>query len=547
MSIKQYKYQLSLLPLLLTGCTIQNFSDFSRDFQQFYSTGSLFSFLNDLSSSSGFLYKLTIPAGSLIFLLCFFMFLFNRQDKFIPFLSLSGLVAAAVYLTPLLNIIERLPNKDILILQIRTYLLLTYFLVLQSWSITIFHHRRTKWIRYTRRAAFLTASLIVLLAWFQPKLLSLPWIVPFMALLMLVDSTICSVLSLKRENDGSAYGGILLSLSIVSVITWYLLTKGFQASIIRTMNHICFLLPAVILPIQFVISLLMIQTTSRKQHFILKELRILAESQKNDLKQQKVEQEISVKKNEEALRISSFDLKAARNALQSDPLLPLKLPEGWEGSHFISNNSRDYPTVAAWPYEGALLMAESSPEDHYAYSVLQMIRKQMNEVIEKGVSPVNRFRELNKSLNKLGEVPEAPLFAAYLQLLPNSALCATAGTAIAWYKNPGGKLVPVSSAEVSSTFQQGLGFRPYSREKGMPFRLPMEKGDILILTSRSLILREQELNGHIYGKDSLSRVLESHKSSNAQEIITAIIEDFDDFDMGNTRERQVYTAVIRKL
>ena len=59
-------------------------------------------------------------------------------------------------------------------------------------------------------------------------------------------------------------------------------------------------------------------------------------------------------------------------------------------------------------------------------------------------------------------------------------------------------------------------------------------------------MREQELSGEIYGKESLIRILNNHDSAEADQILSALIKDFDDFDMGNTRDRQVYAAVFRK-
>ena len=62
------------------------------------------------------------------------------------------------------------------------------------------------------------------------------------------------------------------------------------------------------------------------------------------------------------------NLKAAQAALQTDPIKPLKVPEGWEGSHFMSSSSSALPALGAWAFSqredkdsDSLLLAESNP------------------------------------------------------------------------------------------------------------------------------------------------------------------------------------------
>ena len=176
-----------------------------------------------------------------------------------------------------------------------------------------------------------------------------------------------------------------------------------------------------------------------------------------------------------------------------------------------------------------------------------MIRQITENLVRKGTSPAAILWQLNRELVQLGETPEHAISGMYLHLMEEEALCATAGTTLIWYKKPGSRMVTVASDTAPCTLQQGLGFRPYSRETGKPYRIKMEKGDILVIASRSLIYREQELNGERYGKNSLIRVMDNHDTAPANKILSALIKDFDDFDMGNTRDRQIYAAVFRKV
>ena len=539
---------------VLSGCQIQNAEEYSLNFQQLLSGGSFSTFIEVFSASTAYLYHLTAFSGVVILLLSLVLFLSNRREKFTLYLGFSGLAATAVYLFPLLHLLKGLPNPNHLIPVIHTLLLLSCYLSLRGWSICIFHHRKKPWTRYTRISVFTLAYLLTLLAWFRPGLITVPWIVPCTAGFVFVDSTLCSTLSLQRKNDRSGWGGLFFSTAFIAGGVWLLLTRGPEAVLFRTLSNLAFLLPAILLPVQALLTLIMIQAVSRKKQGKIEQMSLASEEQDKALQESIQEIEALQDNLDEALTIPSFNQKAARRALLIDPLNELNLPESWEGAHFISNSSSSVPGLAAWPFQATpgngesdtLLMAEGSEEDRYAFLPIQMTLMQMKQLIGHRVSPVSLFKDLNSSLSRLNEKPDFPLSAAMIHLTEDEALCATAGNAIIWYRKPGGNIIPVSSEDVPATFQQGLGFRPYSRETGMPFRIKIEKGDSLIVTSRSLIMREQELSGEIYGKESLIRVLNNHDSADADQILSALIKDFDDFDMGNTRDRQVYAAIFRK-
>ncbi len=545
---------LAIITPLLSGCQIQNAEEYSLDFQQLLTGGSATSSVGVLTSTTAYLYHFSALSGMILFLLALILFLSNRRERFTVFLGFSGLAAAAVYLTPLLNLLKGLPGRNQLILIIHTILLVSCYLILRGWSISIFHHRKKPWTRYTRISVFTLAYLLPLLGWFRPGLTAAPWIVPCTAGFVFVDSTLCSVLSLRRKNDRSGWGGLFFSAAFISGGVWLLLTRGSEASLFRTLDNMAFLLPAILLPVQTLLTLVMIQAVSRKRQEKIEQMVQAAEEQEKVLQERVRELEDLQDNLDRALVIPSFNQKAAERALLVDPLNELKVPETWDGAHCISISSSSLPSLAAWSFQTSpgsgesdtLLMVEGSDEDRYAYLPMQMALMQMKLLIANRVSPVSLFKELNNSLSRLNEKPDFPLSAALIHLTGEEALCATAGNAIIWYRKPGGAIVPVSSEDVPATYQQGLGFRPYSRETGMPFRIKVEKGDSLIVTSRSLIAREQELNGEIYGKESLIRVLNNHDSADADQILSALIKDFDDFDMGNTRDRQVYAAVFRR-
>ena len=553
MTMKQKNKILILSLPAITSCHIQDPSEYGRDLLNILSDGTLKTVINSVISRSVFPFQTAAAAGLLLFLFSLVFLFFNRKNSSILFMGITGLTGTGLYAVPFLNLIESLPRKETLILQILTLFLITFYIMLRLWSIRTFHHRKKPWIRNTRVAVYSLTYLFTLLAWFNPVLISRLWPVTLMAVFTFTDSTLCSFLSLKRKDDRSGFGGLFFSAAFLGGSIWSLLASDKHFILFRSLNDSFFFLPAFLMVFIVLLTGIMMQTELGKQRMYLRDYKKHSENLEKTLETEEKQYQRLQQEMTDSMRIPGFHLHSARMALQIDPIRPLKMPKGWEGSHFLEDNSSFLPGVAAWPYQhdgnsatNTLLMVESTREDRYAYLSMEQIRNRMNELIRKGTTPSRLFPDLNKTMSDLGEIPEHPLSSALLYFMESSFLCATAGGVMVWFKKPGQKMVPISSREVPATFHQGLGFRPYSRETGQAFRLQAEKGDTIIILSRSLLMREQSLNGQIYGKESLIRVLNNHEDADADTILSALIKDFDDFDMGNTADRQVYACVIRK-
>ncbi len=546
---------LFLLPMtFLVSCRLPNAEDYSRELLQYLSSGMTESHINEIIHNGGYLFQIAALAGILLFLYGMIQYLFYPGNKSPLYLALASLTAGLVYLTPYLNLIGTLPEKTLLIAQIRTILLLSYYVLLRNWSIKTFHHRKKPWITYTRLSTFGLIYILVGLAWLKPSLLSYPWPIATLGVFTFADTTMCSILSLKRRNDRSGIGGTLFSVVFAASAAILIIISDRSFSFFRSLDEAFFILPSGMLVFTTLMTAVLMQSELKKQSLYLREYRKQTEDQQENLEKEIKRHERLEKEMEQILHIPFFNIKSARKALSIDPTPPLNMPEGWEGAHFMGKSESELPVMAAWPFSAAgssvtdvLLMSEAAPEDRYAYPVLQYIRKSAAGKIGESRAATSLFSSLNNELEKLGESPEHRISAVLLQFMDKNLLCATAGNTLVWYKKPGSPMIPLSSKEIPATFQQGLGYKPFSRETGRPFRLPVEKGDLIILTSRNLIMREQSLNGQIYGKESLIRVLENHESGSAESILSSLIKDFDDFDMGNTRDRQIYAGVFKKV
>ena len=548
------KLQVLFLSLTaLMSCRLPNAEDYGREILQNFNSGMTGSFYGEFLSGGTFLYQLASLGGIFIFLYGLMLFVFHRKSSASLYLGISGLAMNLVYLSPLVNLLTFLPERKGLPLLIRTILLMCYYLFLRLWSKKTFHHRTKPWTTITRISFFALTYFLVALSWFKPALLSVSWAVPVLAVFVFADSSLCSLLSLKRKNDRSGIGGTVFSLIFASLAVFFILTSQRSFQLFRSLDDAFFSLPASMLLPTLILDGIMMQREIRSQRLYLGEYKIQTEEAGERIEQEEKRYSRLEKETEEALHIPAFHIAAARKTLRIDPLLPLSMPEGWEGAHFLEDSGTNLPAVGAWPLHRGenpvtdiVFFGEATREDRYSYPALQYIHDRMAEKTGTGKSRTGLFAELNREMSNLGTFPEHPLSAAMLQFTGNHLICSTAGTALIWYKKPGQKIQIISSKEIPATFQQGLGFKPYSRETGRPYRIPVEKGDTIVLTSRSFLFREQSMNGQIYGKDSLQRVLENHESGSAGSIMSSLVKDFDDFDMGNTRDRQFYVGIFKK-
>ncbi len=549
--IKQPVFFLSLAAV--SACGLPRPEDYSRNVLQTFTSGAAESFYREILSGGDMIYQLAMAGGLFTFLYGIILFLFYRKNISSLYLGLSGLTLSLVYLSPFLNLFPLLTGNGAGILMIRTELSILYFIFLRLWAMKAFHHRKKPWIILTRISVFFLVILISALSWFNPALLSQPWAVPLAGTFVFADSSICSLLSLKRKSDRSGIGGLSFSVFFAGLTALFLFTSDSPFLLLRSLNNAFFSLPTGLLLIVLILEGIMLQREIRSQRLYLEEYKTQSQELKETIEREEKEYNRLEETMKEALQIPSFHVATARKALKINPVLPLNMPEGWEGAHFLEDSGRALPSIAAWPFSPGqsttsdlLFMAETSPEDRYSYPALQFLLDRLDAKTKEKSNLKNLFADINRELNSLGAFPESPLSAGMLQFTEDHLICSTAGSALVWYKKPGEKLQLVSTKEIPATFQQGLGFKPYSRETGRPFRIPVATGDMILITSRSFLFREQSMNGQIYGKDSLQRVVENHESGSADSLLSSLIKDFDDFDMGNTRDRRLYAGIFKK-
>ena len=536
-----------------SACRLPDPEAYSRDVIQSFNSGAAESFSKEILFGGDMIYQLAIAGGIFTFLYGICLFLFYKKNLSSLYLALTGLSLSLVYLSPFLNLIPLLKETDSAPRMIRTELSILYFLFLRLWAIKAFHHRKKAWITLVRISVFSLIAFITVLSWFNPEILSKPWAVPLTGLFVFADTSLCSLFSLKRKNDRSGMGGVSFSLFFAGLTAYFLSTAESPFLFFRSLNNTFFSLPGGLLLIVLILEGIMMQREIRSQRLYLKEYKVQNEDLKTSA--QRVEKEFHhlEESMKDALRVPSFHISTARKALKIDQLSPLNMREGWEGAHFLEDSGSTLPSLVAWAYSlgqsglsDLLFMAEASPEDRYSYPTLHFLHERLAGVTKAGNRRKNLFSEINAELNSFGSFPKYPISAGMLQFTKDHLICSTAGNALVWYKKPGEKIQIISTKEIPATFQQGLGFKPYSRETGRPFRIPVNKGDTFLITSRSFLFREQSMNGQMYGKESLQRVLENHETATADALLSFLIKDFDDFDMGNTRDRRFYAGIFKK-
>jgi len=549
--------KLSIIPLLLLitgGCRILSVDEYNRYFRETAIPATGEAILGILPFDTGILYLATVPAAAVILLLSLMLYFFNRKNTHYLFLGLSALTAGGLYLVPLLERIPRLPRPEVLLPQATIFLMLLFFIFHRQWSRRIMHHRKKLWVQITLPSLMTITLLATLLTWFRPGLTAVPWPGPVLAAALLADMTVCSILSFQRRYDRSGVGGLLLLTPVAASAVWLLLSRGYSHDLFGFLHSVLYLSVCIALPLQFLMTVFLTQSHGRRQQQTIKTLSDMARRLEEEKENQADRIETLTEEKENAALIPDFNRNAARKLLDADPLPPLSLPEGWEGAHFLSSESTGWPFLGAWSAHThgkdtseSLFTAESEPDQKEALPALLYLKEQYRRLIHRDQSPVSLLSELNKSLIRIeGDLPR-PLTGTYLHLVPDGLICATAGPARVYYRSADGKTAPVSSRETPATLKQGLGVRALSRETGMPFRLSLQSGDTVVVASRSLLHREQELTGELYGPASLVKILERNRDNSARHLMELILKDFDDFDMGNTRDRQIYLAVLRKL
>ena len=308
------------------------------------------------------------------------------------------------------------------------------------------------------------------------------------------------------------------------------------------MNELLFVLPAFMLPWQLILTLALTQRRFAKQidrSSVLSSMIDEEEKQKDKLEELITALE---EQNEEERHIPEYSLECARHLIGDQGFSNLEMPEAWEGSQRLSSLSSNWPVLGAWYYRSSLMFSENLGRE--VLSPLLYMSRSFHSM--SGVKPALLPKALNERLNSLSQSMETGMSGCYIHFMEDEILCGTAGT-VRVYLQKGDTILPIRSDEKPATYAGGFGVRAHTREDGKPFRLKVGQGEKLILVSVSITDREMASTGEVYGQKSLFRVLKNRISSTAEETVQAIIKDFEDFDMGNTEDRQFYAAVFRKL
>lgn len=499
--------------------------------------------IGDFLNNTGLFYLLTIGIGIFLFIISLILFVMQIRDKSYLYTALSSLMAAILYSIPLWAYRVNLPPEFWSSTMVTSLFLLVYFQLFREWARSAFYHRTKLW-SYIVTSILLSGTLIItFLSGHFPKLVSNPWPVPLLATAIILDSLINSILSFQRKSDRSGIAGILMLVPLIVVIVWGWFSVGFS-DFFGFSYRIYFALPALMIPWQLFLSINLTQRRYKKEQDRGKILSDMVEDE--EIQKDKLE-ELIISKDEEIeniRKIPAYSLECSRRLLNNNADNTVKVPEGWSAFQSLQAEGNEWPALASWSRNYSLLFAENPlSEPLIPLLFLQNTYKDMKQ--EK---PALFFKVLNDKISTMNQNPEIGISATYLYFLEKEILCATAGTVRIYLQKSGSeKIIPIRSEEKPVTFVGGLGIRAHTREDGKPFRIAMNTGDKIILVSCSLTDRELEVSGDIYGQKSLYRVLSNHASADPENTVKSILKDFDDFDMGNTLDRQIYTAVFQKI
>jgi len=527
--------------VLFLSCRVQT----SRDFESLLSVDS-YSFLlqmrtADFLKDTTALFLLSILSGILIFITGIIYFILHRKDKSFLYLALSSLTGAAVYSLPFWVLRIDLPREFWSLPVLRGLLLLAYYFLFRQWCRKAFYHRTKLW-SYVITAVLFSLTLMgtVLSGYFPVVTAAVRWPVPVLAALLILDAFINSLLSFQRKSDRSGIAGIMILLPPAAGAAWIVFTAGYS-SLFPFLNHLFYLLPALMIPWQLILTTALIQRRYFREEQRSSILTKMVEDE--ELQKNKLEDLIDnlEKRNDENMHVSDYSLECARRLLGYAAPLPLDLPASWTGEHRIVSDSSATPCAGAWIRGRALLFAEGSDRR----DLLPLLHLKDSFDALDSMKPAQLLKKLNEKMTSLPFNLDRPLSGTLLYFLEEELICGTAGKVRVYLQNAEGRIVPVQGEEKPVTYREGIGIRPTTREDGKPYRIPVEKGERIIVVSCSLT--DRELEGKLYGQKSLYRVLNSHASADPASTVQAILKDFDDFDLGNTKDRQIYAGVFARI
>jgi hypothetical protein len=539
---KKIKLLLSTLIIpLFSACRVQT----PVEYEGFISSTPLSQLLNlrlsDILMDNRFLYLVSPISGTLLFCLGIILLFLRKKDKSSLYLALSSLIAALVYTLPFWVDMVNLPREFWSAQMIRTVFLLLFYKTYRSWCRKALYHRTKVW-SFLLSSMLLSIALIgTLLSGHFPQILNLQWPVPILASVLILDSVINSILSFQRKDDRSGIAGVLTLVPLIGLSLWLYYTRRYTG-LFPFLNNLYFALPSLLILWQFALTVGLIQRRYNKEEQRNSILRKMVEDE--EIQKDKLEEMIEnlEARYEEETRIPDYSLECSRRLLEQKGDPALSLPGSWSGAHRLIADSHQWPMLGVWNSGKALLFAENlGKESLVPLLYLQEIFKNLK--IEK---PAQMMKLLNDRMCSLHQNMETGLSAVYLYYLDDELICGTAGRVRIYMQKNDGKIVPVQTQNKPVTFKEGLGVRAQTREDGKPYRIPLEKGDRIILVSSSLTDRELGVSGELYGQKSLYRVLRSHESASPENTVLAILKDFDDFDLGNTLDRQIYAAVFQK-
>ena len=526
--------------LLLGSCRILSRGEYDSFASRLNRTNLLNSRIIDFTGDTALFFSLSTVLGALLFILGLALFLFHNRDRSYLFLSLSALFSGTLYSLPFWTDLIPLPSEFWSLTIIRTLVLIVYWQLYREWARRALYHRTKSWA-YITNSVLLSAVLVcTLLSGHFPFLIKGEWPVVLIGVVLFADTLGNSILSFQRKSDRSGIAGVLTIIPPAACGVWLYFSSGYSG-LLPFANELLFILPAFMLPWQLILSLALTQRRFSRQIYRTTVLSSMIDEEEKQ--KDKLEDLIEAleKQNEENTRIPDYSLECARLLIgdQGDTLL--EMPESWEGSQRLSTLSSRWPVLGAWFFHGSLFFTENMGQE--TLSPLLYLARTFYSL--GGVKPALLPRTLNDKMIALSQSMETGLSGCYLHFMEDEVLCGTAGT-VRIYLQKGDTVLPIRSDEKPATFVGGFGVRAQTREDGKPFRLKVDKGDKLILVSVSMTDRERTTSGEIYGQKSLYRVLKNRTSASAEETVQAIVKDFEDFDMGNTEDRQFYTAVFRK-
>ena len=528
--------------LFLNACRLLSSNEFDsfteRSGLQGILNGKVIAFLNDTS----LFFTLSPAIGGVIFILGLFLFFLHVRDKAYLYLGLSALLSGFLYSLPFWTGLVPLPPEFWSLAMVRTLALILYWQLYREWARKALYHRTKSW-SYIANSVLLSAVLIcTLLSGHFPSLSAAGWPVVLTGGLLYADSLGHSILSFRRKSDRSGIAGVLTTIPPLGCGIWLFLSSGYNGFLSFVYN-LLFVLPAFMLVWQLILTLALTQRRHSRQierGQILSTMIEEEEKQKDKLEQMIESLEV---RNEENARIPEYSLECSRLLMGEQGYITLPMPESWEGNQRLSTqNSINWPVLGAWFHQGSLLFAENRGRE--SFTPLLFLAECFRTIT--GVKPALIPRTLNEKMISLSPSMEAGLSGCFIHFMEDEVLCGTAGT-VRIYLQKGETVLPIRSDDKPVTFAGGFGVRAQTREDGKPFRLKMDRNDKLILVSVSLTDRELAATGDIYGQKALYRVLKNRVSASSEETVQAIVKDFEDFDMGNTEDRQIYAAVFKKL